>query len=83
MLIRVQVIILGLNFIDNGSGIEKKYLTSIFDLFSTANNQAKTNEPGVGLAIIKKIINSYGGEIGCLSEIKKGSTFWFTWPKSI
>ena len=66
---------------DNGAGIKEKYLDSIFTIFETAHESSRDDSTGIGLAVVKKIIDSYGGEIGCLSEIKKGSTFWFTLPK--
>ncbi len=67
--------------IDNGAGIKEKYINSIFDVFVTAHEEKRDDSTGIGLAIIKKIVNSYNGEIGCTSVVNEGSTFWFTWPK--
>lgn len=64
---------------DNGIGIEKKYFDKIFEIFQSLHI---TNEStGVGLSIVKKIINLYKGDIWLESEVGKGSTFHFTIKK--
>ena len=64
---------------DNGKGIGKKHYTRIFQIFEKIDNdQAAT---GIGLSIVKKIIDFYGGEIWLKSELGKGTTFYFTLPK--
>jgi signal transduction histidine kinase len=70
---------------DNGSGIEDKYFEKIFQLFQQATPEDKLATPedkhestGLGLTIVKKIVELYGGEIRVESEIGKGSTFFFT-----
>jgi PAS domain S-box-containing protein len=68
---------------DNGPGIEEKFLETIFNVFVTAHGSQRSDSTGIGLAVTKKIINAYGGQIGCNSVVSKGSTFWFTWPKII
>ncbi len=67
---------------DNGIGIGEKHLEKIFEMFYTAHGTVRKDSTGIGLAVIKKIIESYGGEIGCKSKLGEGSTFWFTWPKA-
>ena len=61
---------------DNGIGFDPKYKEEIFDLFSrfSGNNFKGT---GIGLAIVKKIIEKHNGEIWAESEAGKGSTFFF------
>lgn len=64
---------------DNGIGIAKKYQTRIFDIFSKLEN----NDPssGIGLSIVKKIIDFYNGTIWLESQENIGTTFYFTIPK--
>lgn len=65
---------------DNGPGIAEEYLEKIFVIFQTLQARDKIESTGVGLAIVKKIVEDKGGEIIVNSEIGKGSTFKFSWP---
>ena len=66
---------------DQGSGIPEQYLVSIFDRFKQApEGESNRKGTGLGLAISKAIVEQHGGEIGVLSEVGRGSTFWFTIP---
>ena len=56
---------------DNGSGIEKENLEKIFEPKFTT----KTGGMGLGLGIVKNIIQSFGGELDYTSEVNKGTTF--------
>jgi len=61
---------------DNGSGIEKQSLSQVFDEdFSTKN---KNKISGVGLSIVKEIVEDHGGTISVSSEVGKGSEFIIT-----
>jgi signal transduction histidine kinase len=60
---------------DNGKGIEEVYFEQIFKAFSKLENDSTST--GIGLSIVKKIIDLYDGRIWVKSEIKKGSTFYF------
>lgn len=59
---------------DNGSGIEKTNQKKIFNSFYSLSNTEASN--GLGLAIVQKIVQSYGGKIWLVSELKKGTTFY-------
>lgn len=66
---------------DNGPGIEARYHDKIFVIFQTLNARDEVESRGVGLAIVKKIIEEEGGKIWVESEKGKGATFCFNWPK--
>ncbi len=67
---------------DNGPGIEPKDFERIFKLFQTLGRREDRESTGVGLTITKKIVEMYGGKIWVESEVGRGSTFLFTFPKS-
>ncbi|WP_452227165.1 PAS domain-containing sensor histidine kinase [Lacinutrix cladophorae] len=64
---------------DNGIGIEKKYHDKIFKIFHSLKKSKDSS--GIGLSIVKKIINLHEGEIWLDSEPNVGSTFYFTLKK--
>lgn len=64
---------------DNGIGIEQSYHEKIFDIFESYSDDTKST--GIGLSIVKKIIENYKGEIWLESELNKGTTFYFKIPK--
>ena len=66
---------------DNGQGIPKEYHEKIFNTFTTLGYQEKST--GIGLSIVKRVLDLYGGEIWLESEVSKGTTFYFTIPKKI
>lgn len=64
---------------DNGKGIEEKYFQKTFIAFFKLENDYKS--AGIGLSIVKKIIDLYEGDIWIESKLKEGSTFHFTIKK--
>lgn len=64
---------------DNGVGIDKKYFEKIFKVFQSLDEQKKSS--GVGLSIVKKIVNNYGGRVWLESKKDEFTTFFFTFPK--
>lgn len=67
---------------DNGPGIERKFFDKIFELFQKLEVDSGGGEIGIGLPLVKKIIERAGGRIWLESEIDKGTTFFFTVRKS-
>lgn len=66
---------------DNGPGIEKKHFDRIFKIFQTLSSRDEFESTGVGLTVVKKIVELQGGKIWLRSEVGEGTTFYFTVPK--
>jgi signal transduction histidine kinase len=66
---------------DDGPGIAPEYHDKIFTIFQTLNSHNNQDSSGIGLSIVKKIVETEEGTIRLKSEIGKGTTFYFTWPK--
>lgn len=64
---------------DNGVGIPKEYHEKIFKIFQSIGNNERST--GIGLSIVKKIIDRYNGKVWLESEIGIGTTFYFTIKK--
>src|SRR5690606_25630050 len=64
---------------DNGLGIPKEYHTKIFQVFQKL--KSNDDSTGLGLSIVKKVVDYYGGNIRIESKEGEGTTFFFTLPK--
>ena len=67
---------------DNGPGISAKYHEKIFQIFQTLTARDEFESTGIGLAVVKKIVDMGRGEIWLESEEGGGTTFFFTLPKT-
>lgn len=68
---------------DNSIGMEPEYTGRIFEIFKRLHPIGKYKGTGIGLAIVKRIMDWHEGHIWVESELGKGSTFYFTVPFNI
>lgn len=68
---------------DNGIGIDPQYFEKIFVMFQQLNEKNKYSGNGLGLAMVKRIIEQLGGTIWVESKINQGTTFHFTFPRPV
>ncbi|CDF80322.1 two-component system PAS/PAC sensor signal trans duction histidine kinase [Formosa agariphila KMM 3901] len=71
-----------IQFSDNGIGFEQKYSEKIFEVFQRLHSRDEYSGTGIGLAIVKKIIDNHEGYIYAQSELNEGSTFYIFLPVS-
>ncbi|MFZ4798330.1 MAG: PAS domain S-box protein [Bacteroidia bacterium] len=65
---------------DNGDGIDKQFHDKVFVIFQTLQSRDTYESTGVGLAIVKKIVEDKGGKVWIESEKGQGAKFYFSWP---
>jgi signal transduction histidine kinase len=68
---------------DNGPGIEERYFEKIFKMFQTLTRRDDVESTGIGLAVVKKIVELHGGAVSVESKVGEGTTFSFTVPKQV
>jgi PAS domain S-box-containing protein len=66
---------------DDGAGIQPEDRERIFTLFEAVNPQQRSDSTGIGLSIVKKVVEAEGGTIRLESKLGRGKTLYFTWPK--
>lgn len=65
---------------DNGPGIAPQYFEKIWQIFQTLAPRDRVEGTGIGLSVVRKIVEARGGRAWVESEPGRGSTFYFTWP---
>ncbi|MGB1204231.1 MAG: sensor histidine kinase [Chitinophagales bacterium] len=66
---------------DNGPGIDKKYYEKVFQIFQTLNARDRVESTGIGLTLVKRIVENNKGKIWIEATEKEGTCFCFTLPK--
>lgn len=67
---------------DDGPGIAPEHQEKIFEIFQILNSRDQKENTGIGLSIVKKILDNQGGRIWIESQAGEGATFYFTWQKN-
>jgi signal transduction histidine kinase len=67
---------------DNGPGIAPEYHERVFGIFQTLQSRDRVEGTGIGLSVVKKIVEGQGGRVWVESAAGAGATFRFTWPSA-
>ena len=72
-----------LSVTDDGPGISPEYQERVYLMFQTLRPRDEVEGSGMGLALVKKIVEAYGGTTSIVSDGIRGTTIRFTWPINI
>lgn len=67
---------------DNGVGFDPAHISKLFNLFSRLHRDCDYQGAGAGLAIVRRIVELHGGQVGAECSKARGTVFWFSLPRS-
>jgi light-regulated signal transduction histidine kinase (bacteriophytochrome) len=66
---------------DNGPGIARQFHDKVWQIFQTLAPRDKVEGTGIGLSVVRKLVETRGGRAWLESQVGQGACFYFTWPK--